>query len=71
MQKKTMDNSQKKELLSQFKSALISSEMGDEEKLSVVMIVVLSLFECTGSDKLVMRVSNGKKLTVELSDSPH
>ncbi|MGL5311485.1 MAG: hypothetical protein ACRDAL_12975 [Plesiomonas shigelloides] len=71
MKEKTMDNVKSKELLSQFKSALISSEMSDEEKLSAVMIVVLSLLESMGSTKLVMSISNGKKLIVELSDSPH
>ncbi|MCL1027872.1 hypothetical protein [Serratia silvae] len=69
--KKTIDNSQKQELLSQLKSPLLDSPMGDEEKLGVVMIIVLSLLECTGSSKVAMRTSNGKTLTIELANDTH
>lgn len=68
---KTMDIAQRQELLSQLKSPLLESPMADEEKLGTVMILVLSLLECTGSSKVAMRASNGKTLTIELTDNAH
>lgn len=68
---KTMDNTQKQELLSQLKTPLLDSPMEDAEKLGVIMILVLSLMECTGSSKVAMRASNGKNLTIELSGDKH